>query len=225
VQESPRPAPGPGRRARGALTRESIVATALRMMDTSGPEAVSIRSLAEELGVGAMTLYTYFRSKDELYDAVRDHALSLSPPPPADGPWEERVRAVMGGLHALLLDHPSLVRLLVARPLAGPEIARLTEAQLAALRDAGFDRATAASVHVTLVYHLLGSAIWETQRHSERSTATVAGSVVVEALPAGEYPTVVDLADALARTSGGPAQFAFGLDLVLAALRARLTRP
>ncbi len=212
------------RASRKAVSHDVIVSTALRMMDAAGPEAVTIRSLAEELGVGAMTLYTYFRSKDELYDAVRDHALGLQPVPPAEGDWEDRVRAILTGLHRVLIEHPSLMQLLARRPLAGHEPAEITEAHLRALRDAGFDPPTAARVHIALIYYLLGSGMWERQRIAESADPEERRQfrATVEALSARDYPTVVALAPELAHTVAHPGQFEFGLDLMIAALRQRL---
>jgi len=206
------------------VSHEVIVSTALRMMDTHGPDTVTIRSLADSLGVGAMTLYTYFRSKDELYDAVRDHALALAPPPPAEGSWDDRVRAILMGLHTVLIEHPSLIQLMARRPLAGHEPAEITEAHLRALRDAGFDPATAARVHVTLLYYLLGSGMWEVQRIADQHDPERRRQfrAAVEAMSARDYPTVVAMAPELAQTASGPGQFEFGLELIIAALRQRL---
>jgi AcrR family transcriptional regulator len=206
------------------VSHEVIVSTALQLMDTLGPDAVTIRSLADSLGVGAMTLYTYFRSKDELYDAVRDHALALSPLPPAGGHWEDRVRAILTGLHTVMIEHPSLIQLMARRPLAGHEPAEITEAHLRALRDAGFDAATAARVHVTLLYYLLGSGMWEIQRIADQQDPERRRQfrATVEAMSARDYPTVVSMAPELAHTATGPEQFEFGLQLMIAALRQQL---
>jgi AcrR family transcriptional regulator len=223
-QAAPAPRKSGGRAPRKTVSHEVIVSTALRLMDSQGPDSVTIRSLAEELGVGAMTLYTYFRSKDELFDAVRNHVLGLFQPPPADGPWEDRVREILRGLHRLLIEHPSLIQLIARRPLAGHEPLEITEAHLRALCDAGFDGPTAAQVHIALIYYLLGSGMWEVQRITEAHDPEQRREfrAAVEALSPRQYPTVVELADALAHTASDPDQFAFGLDLLIAALRQRL---
>ena len=140
-----------------------ILERALAVLDERGPEGLTMRGLAGELGVGPMALYTWFRSQDELLDAVRDQVLSGLADAQADGDWADRLRAIGANLYRLLVAHPALIHLFATRPLAGHEAAEATEAQLAALRDAGFDRVTAARAHLTLLHHALGAATWDVQ--------------------------------------------------------------
>ncbi len=140
------------RTPRNTLSSELIVRTALELMETNGTDAFSLRGVAAELGVGPMALYTYFRNKDDLYDAVRDHLMGLLPAVPRDVPWPDQVRAVCRSLRRLMLQHPCLPQLLAGRPLSGHETARVAEGLLGVLRTAGFDPATAARTHTTLVH-------------------------------------------------------------------------
>ncbi|URN00973.1 TetR/AcrR family transcriptional regulator [Actinomadura madurae] len=65
------------------LTRERIVETAVRIGDSESLDTLTVRRLAGELGVGAMTLYSYFRNKEEILDAMADHVLGgMELPPP-----------------------------------------------------------------------------------------------------------------------------------------------
>ena len=82
------------RTPRNTLSSELIVRTALELMESKGTDAFSLRGVAAELGVGPMALYTYFRNKDDLYDAVRDHLMGLLPAVPQDVAWPDQVRAV-----------------------------------------------------------------------------------------------------------------------------------
>lgn len=209
---------------RHTLSRELIVDRALAVLDERGPDGLTMRRLAEELGVGPMALYTWFRSKDELLDAVRDQVLTGLAAAQADGDWADRLRAIGTSLYRLLVAHPTLIHLFATRPLAGTEAAEATEAQLAALRDAGFDRVTAARAHLTLLHHALGAATWEVQLNAGRGDA---GSnrrrqASLEALSAERYPTIVDLAGELVADAVGEEQFASGLNLILDGLWQRL---
>ncbi|WP_086819359.1 TetR/AcrR family transcriptional regulator [Allokutzneria sp. NRRL B-24872] len=208
------------RAPRNTLNPELIVTTALGLMKTEGVEAFSLRALAKELGVGPMALYTYFRGKDELIDAVRDHLFSTRKLSSAQGPWQQQLRSVATGLRELLLEHPCLLRILASRPLKGPETAAATETVVRALREAGFSKENAARAHTSLFTFVLGAALWESQMNAEkqdpegrrRLRATMAAVSEVD------YPTVVDLAGELAATSGGDAQFEFGLTALIMGL-------
>jgi AcrR family transcriptional regulator len=193
------------RTPRNTLSRELVVTIALEVMEAGGVESFSIRGVAKELGVGPMALYTYFRSKDDLFDAVRNRLL--------------------GSLRTLMLAHPCLAHLLAARPLSGHETAATAEGLLRVLRDAGFDPQVAARTHTALFTFVLGATTWELQMAAERGDperarrlrATMAG------LSADDFPTVVELSRELAATTGGDAQFDYGLDLVIAGLEQRVT--
>ncbi|NEA32756.1 TetR/AcrR family transcriptional regulator [Streptomyces sp. SID13031] len=211
------------RTPRNTLSPDLIVQTALNLMEANGTDAFSLRGLAGELGVGPMALYTYFRNKDDLYDAVRDHLMALVPGVPADVPWPDQVRAVCRGLRALMLQHPCLAQLLASRPLSGHETARVAEGLLGVLRSAGFDAESAARTHTTLFTYVLGATSWEIQMAAERRDPEAWRRLrtTMESLSSHEFPTVVELAHELARTTGGDDQFDYGLDVLLAGLEVR----
>ncbi|MFI5707726.1 TetR/AcrR family transcriptional regulator [Kribbella sp. NPDC051620] len=211
------------RTPRNTLNPDLIVRTALDLMEAKGLHAFSLRGVAGELGVGPMALYTYFRNKDDLYDAIRDHLMALVPDVPPDLPWPDQVRFVCRGLRALMLQHPCLAQLLASRPLSGKETARVAEGLLGVLRAAGLEPEAAARTHTTLFTYVLGATTWEIQMAAERldPDAWRRLRTSMESLSAHEFPTVVELAPELARTSGGDEQFDYGLDLLLAGLEAR----
>ncbi len=229
------------RAPRNSLSREAIVDAAVAVLDEGGPARLTMRSLAERLGVGPMALYTYFDSKDELLDAARDHILAglsshreaahreaarheASTAEADDEPgWVQRLRSAGLALYRLLVAHPALIHLFATRPLAGHEAAEATEQHLRVLREAGFDRADAARAHLALLQHALGAATWEVQlnrgldaRGRQRRQEALA------AMPAEQYPTLVDLAPELVEGTAGEQQFRYGLDVVLAGLQKRL---
>lgn len=214
------------RTPRNTLNPELIVEAAVRLMESTGADAFSLRALAGELRVGPMALYTYFRNKDELYDAVRNHLLALGPDThPGGGPWQVRVRTVCRNLRKQMLRHPVLVQLLAARPLSGHETAAMAEGLLRVLRDAGFDAENAARAHTTLFTFVLGSTSWEIQMAAEKQDPERNRRLrnTMEALSPLDYPTVVALAPELSWTTGGDKQFDYGLDLLLTGLEQRLS--
>src|SRR3712207_8068723 len=96
------------KRPRGALTREEIVASALELLDEQG--GFTMRKVAERLDVGTMTLYGHFRHKDELLEAV----VAAGVPrviAPAEGSWQDRLKALFSALYEEVSAHPGLARL------------------------------------------------------------------------------------------------------------------
>lgn len=216
---------GRKRAPRHTLSHEVIVTQAVAVLDDNGPDGLTMRALATQLGVGPMALYTYFSSKDELLDAVRDHLLRGLADARRDGDWRDQLREIGTNLYRLLVAHPSLIHLFATRPLAGHEAAEATEAQLAALRGAGFDRVTAARAHLTLLHHALGAATWEVQLNAGSTDADSRRrrQAALVAMPADRYATIVDLAGELVSEATGEPQFTSGLDLILAGLQAQLS--
>ncbi len=211
------------RTPRNTLSSELVVRTALELMEAKGADGFSLRGIAAELGVGPMALYTYFRNKDDLYDAIRDHLMGLMPPPPDDLPWPDQVRSVCRDLRLLMLQHPCLAQLLAARPLSGHETARVAEGLLSVLRSAGFEPEIAARTHTTLFTYVLGATTWEIQMAHEKLDPDALRRLraSMESLSSRDFPTVVELAPELSRTTGGDKQFNYGLDLLLDGLAAR----
>src|SRR4051812_33187836 len=103
------------------LSRDEVAGRALEFLDEHGLDGLSMRRLAGELGVGTMTLYGWFRSKDELLDAVVDAAVAEHGPPEMDGPWQDRLRELMRFTREALGRHPAVVRLRAERPILRPE--------------------------------------------------------------------------------------------------------
>jgi AcrR family transcriptional regulator len=209
---------------RNTLSADLIVTAALRLLDQVGVEAFSVRALAKELGVAPMTLYTYFRGKDELLDAVRDHALGAAALTTAYGGWQHQVRTICRRLRGQILEHPCLTSLLQQRPLAGHESAESAESFLRALVESGFNEENAARTYTTLVGFVVGVTTLEVRLLDENSDPERRQKIreIMSDLPADRYPTLVALTPALRQTVGGDVQFEFGLDLVIAGMEQRL---
>jgi TetR/AcrR family transcriptional regulator, tetracycline repressor protein len=208
---------------RNTLDRAAIAVAALDLMDTKGVAALTIRSLAAKLGVAPMALYNYVSTKEDILDAARDQALtsllSTMDAGADNWPWWERIRQINVALQRALRKHPSLVTLLVARPLAGRVPIGAAEAQLHILLDAGFTPHEAARIHLTLLHYAIGTAAWTVPRGPEQPAA---GRAALARLPADRYPILSALAEPLATATYDADQYEHGLDLLLSALRARV---
>ncbi len=128
-----------GRGRRGALDRSSILEAALEIVDRDGFEALTMRSIADALGVVPMATYRHFANKGALIDALLDQATETIPLPRSGRPWRETATDVARAVRAAALAHPGLVRVLVSRPWLGPAAIRLAESLYASMRDAGFE--------------------------------------------------------------------------------------
>jgi AcrR family transcriptional regulator len=121
-----RPEP-PGRGPRAALSRKQIVDVALLIADEEGLEAVSMRRLARELRAGAMSIYHYFQSRDELLDLMGDTVAAEMLVDTVPDDWREALRAIAHRSRAAFLNHPWLLTTLQERPRVSPNLMRHIE--------------------------------------------------------------------------------------------------
>lgn len=140
------------------LTRERIVDAALAFVDREGVDALTVRRLAAELGVGTMTLYGYFRTKSELLDSLADAAVEEIEQPDPSLAWDERLRHCMVDLCEVLIRHPSVVPLLTSRPPRSPTVRKGMELAMDCLREGGFDEQDALRAYLSLLAYVFGFA-------------------------------------------------------------------
>ena len=132
VSTSPRNGPPQG------LSVDAVVAAATRLADAEGLEALSMRRLANELDVAAMTLYTYVPGKAELLDVMLDAAYAGMPRADTSGqPWRPRLTVIAGENKALLGAHPWAATVCTIRPPLGPGAIAKYEHELSALDGVG----------------------------------------------------------------------------------------
>lgn len=132
----------PERAARGpapTLSREEIATAAVTLADTQGIEAVSMRALAIELGVGAASLYRYVARKDELIDLMVDAVMGSDLQFKVRGDWREDLRSYAHGLRAMTLRHPWMAVQGTGRSSFGPNTAQRFEQVLSAVDGLGLE--------------------------------------------------------------------------------------
>lgn len=209
-------------RSRLGLTRESIIDAADELIGEQGLGRVTMRRVAQRLGAGTMTLYGYFRDKDELLDALIDTRSAALVIPRPSGPWKAQLRELMLALHRQLLERPFLVELRLRRPLASPGAMRWTEVGLAALQSAGLSPGEAAKAFRTLFVYTFGHASF-LPREDACQTVRDAHAALV-ALPPDVYPVVTAAARDLAGTLAGNEAYEYGLDRILDGIEAEVGR-
>jgi AcrR family transcriptional regulator len=217
MSSRPEPAPSrPGPRPR--YTREQVLNAALRLIDTERPEAFTMRRVADELGMGVMTLYGYISSREEILEGVTVLALAEDRDPlPRDAGWEDHLRSDVAHLQQVCRRHPNLVTLVLAQTAATPGLFRLRERMLETLLTAGFDEATALRALGILTSYALGFG------GLQAAASPIDLPDRVRQLPADEFPRLAHAADRYEAHLGDDA-FEYGLELILRGLRADLER-
>jgi AcrR family transcriptional regulator len=145
---------------RRALTTARIVDEAMRMADTAGMEAISLRQLAARLGVTPMALYHYVRDKDELLDLMADRLVSevQASDELSGSTWQEALRRIGERYLAVITAHPA-APFLLSRPFESPAARQVSKRILDILARAGFGPQTAVPLLQVSTGILLGPAL------------------------------------------------------------------
>ncbi|MFE0625924.1 TetR/AcrR family transcriptional regulator [Streptomyces sp. NPDC058864] len=216
------PARSPRRRVpRNTLNPDRVLDAAVALLDRHGPEAFTMRALAQELGVGTMAVYSHFKGKDEIIDAVNERLLGEIELPSGPGAPREQLIELCVGVYRLFSEHPSALQLLTSRPLRGDEAIAVIDRMLCLLITAGLDPSAAARAQVALMQYTVGAALWVVRRKRAECEEAEAGlrerirSRLAD-LPPERYPSLVGLAPELVvAQQSGRAQYEAGLSALL----------
>jgi AcrR family transcriptional regulator len=210
------------------VSRETILACAIEIGDSRGIEDLTLRLLAEELGIGTMTIYSYFQGKDQILDAMADELLGkLEVPVDAGADLSAVIRAIARAYRALFARHPSALRLLATRGSSGEQeegnaVGGL-DTSLAALRQAGLPIGQAVQVMGVVVHYVLGFSLYQRARPWGWPDADAEllriRSRRYEAFNANAFPHVVEAAEDLAKLPTDE-QLEIGLDALCLGLEA-----
>ena len=210
------------------LSVDAVVDAAIALADESGLEAVTMRAVAERLGVSAMTLYTYVPGKAELLDLMLDALWLAMRRHGWSGDWRSRLREVAEANRALYSAHPWAARVTTARPPLGPGVLAKYEHELGALdglglSDVGMDAA------LTLVLGFVqGIAAQEPATTPDAEWWETAGPLLAEVVDPERYPLASRVGTAAGEAQGGAYDaeraYAFGLERLLDGLEAAIRR-
>jgi AcrR family transcriptional regulator len=228
----------PPRRDRG-LSRAEIIRAAISVADAEGPEAISMRRIAREVGAGVMSLYWYVSSKEELLDLMLEAIEAEIEVPDPSGDWRADLGAFAHRTRESLRRHRWAVDFIGSRPPSTPNDVRNLERLLALLDGLGVeDVRLIFGVFMTVATFVIGAVIREAQEvHFQREQEQAEASMTPEEVQAeheryrawfedaGEFPHIaklmksgVDPDDPDTREE----RFQFSLDCVLDGIAAQL---
>lgn len=217
------------------LGTDQIVHAAIGLADEQGIGAVSMRRVAEHLGVGTMSLYTYVPGKAELLDAMLDVVVAeTGPADGVPGGWRGRLAFVARENLALLRRHPWMLEIDQGRPPLGPNVLAKYEHELRAIDGIGLADVEMDAVVTLVLSHAAGAArATADARRAERDTGITRGqwcseaaSVVRRFVEPGRFPIAERVGAAVAadddRDNAPDHAFDFGLERLLDGVEALL---
>jgi AcrR family transcriptional regulator len=223
----PQPA-SKSRRERAPLSRERVLRGAVAVADAGGIGSLTIRSLAEELGVKPMSVYHHVANKDEILDGIVDLVFSEIELPSPDGDWRSEMRRRAVSARRVLRRHPWAIGLLESRTSPGPATLRHHDATIGTLRAGGFSVELTAHAYALLDSYVYGFALQEaTLPFDGPETVADVARPMMQQFPAGAYPHLVEMATEHILKPGYDFgdEFEFGLGVILDALTRSIPAP
>ncbi|MFE0699820.1 TetR/AcrR family transcriptional regulator [Streptomyces sp. NPDC058872] len=218
--------------ARSRLSRDRVLEAALRVVDHEGLDALSMRRVAEDLGVETMAIYRYTPSKDDLLDGLVEYLFleleevleGATPPGPRGDAalfWREALLCIAQAMYRVALAHPHVVPLVATRPFTvplsrrPPAVLRAHERLLALLGAAGLDEETTLAIYRAFISWVLGYIVIELREFVDNpDESEPAFRFGLHRLPVKEFPRLRSLGPALA-VRGGEEELTAGLDAIL----------
>ena len=217
-----------GERAR--LSKRAVVDRALKLADTEGLDALTIRKLAQDLGVTPMALYWHFRSKEDLLEGVAERIWSeIEVPVDPSVPWWAQLQGGLESLLRALRAHPSAPQLVLEHEKRNEAALRATEAALQILTSAGFDADYASEIARSTLWTGITLVMSETGYHpeltdDERTEFQRRSQIELAMLPTARYPHLVRCAAPMANCDPD-FHYRLGVELFIAGVRAIAERP
>jgi AcrR family transcriptional regulator len=218
---------------RPRLSKAAVVGRALALADAGGLDTLTIRRLAQELGVTPMALYWHFRSKDELLVALADQVWSeIDAEVDPAAPWPDQLRGLLGSLVRVLRAHPAAAQLVLSHEKHSEAFLHATEVTLEVLRSAGFDPEHASEIARSALWTGLTLVMSEPGFEpdvdpglsaDERAEVQRRKQLQFAMLPVARYPRLVECAPDM--TDVEPEfHYRFGIDLFIAGVQAMARR-
>ncbi|MCZ7438722.1 TetR/AcrR family transcriptional regulator C-terminal domain-containing protein [Micromonospora sp. WMMC241] len=211
---------------RTPLSRDRVLRAAVALADGAGIESLSMRNLAQDLGVVPMALYKHVANKDELLDGMIDVVVGEIDPPVPDTGWKPTLRLRILAARRMLSRHPWAALAIESRNTATPGVLAYLDSMVGVLRAGGFSTDLAHHVMHAMGSRILGFSqeLFDASRRAGRSGAT--GPEPAATFPpeaAARFPHLAEIAGAASHDDGSVVapgcddqfEFEFALDLLL----------
>jgi AcrR family transcriptional regulator len=210
-------------RPRAPLSRERVLGAAVALADEGGVESLSMRRIAQELGVVPMALYKHVANKDEMLDGMVDVVVGEIDPPLPGIDWKTAIRQRVLSARRALLRHPWASRVIESRTTPTPVALEYMDSMIGMFRAGGF------SIDLTHhAMHAMGSRLWGFTQELFDDSADAGPGMGAEMARelAGRYPNITELVTAITHDEASVVgqgcddqfEFEFALDLMLAGL-------
>ena len=200
------------------LSRDRVLTAAIDVADAGGVASLTIRSLADKLGVKPMSVYHYVANKDEILDAIVDLVFAEIDLPRAGGDWRAEMRRRAVSARQVLRRHPWAIALLQSRTSPGPATLRHHDAFIGTLRAAGFSIVMTAHAFAAIDSYVYGFALSEAALpiHGPEPVPDVAESMM-RGYDAAAYPHLTEFTTEHVIRPGYDfgAEFRYGLELIV----------
>ena len=202
------------------LSKERVLDAAVALADAQGVEALSMRRIAQELGVVPMALYKHVANKDELLDGMVDVVVGEIDPPAGGTDWKAAMRRRVLSARGALLRHPWASRVMESRTSPTPAVLAYMDSMIGMFRAGGF---TIDLTHHAM--HVMGSRLLGFSQELLDETADAGPEMDAETLRelAGTFPHITELVVAITHDQASVVgqgcddqfEFEFALDLIL----------
>ena len=204
---------------RPPLSADRVLRAAIALADQGGLEGLSMRKLAQKLGVEPMSIYYYYAKKDELLDGITELVVEEIQLVPLGADWKSALRSSALSAHRALERHPWACGLMMSPSRVRQGRIRYMNSMLGHLRRAGFSTELTDRAYHALDSHIIGSTLWGVGYAVGSSPSSDLAAEFLRSLPAGEYPYLVEHVEQhLGLPEAGEITFEFGLDLILEGL-------
>jgi AcrR family transcriptional regulator len=202
--------------ARIPLSRERILEAAVPLADEIGIDSLSMRRLAQQLGVEAMSLYHYVANKHDLLAGMLDMVFAEMEHPAPDGEWQASMRRSAISAHHVLLGHPWACQLLMSPAYPSDARLRWMNAVLGRLRSAGFTAEMTHHAYHALDSHIVGFTLWVLPYLQISREQPDFAQDFIARTSMGDLPHLAEHVEVhLSDRAGDTSEFDFGLDLIL----------
>ncbi len=206
---------------RKPLTRDRVLRSAIQLADQAGLDSLSMRKLAQQLGVEAMSLYRHVRHKGDLVDGMIDLVFAEIGLPSNEVDWKTAMRQRAISARDTLARHPWAIGLMESRSTPGAATLQHHDAVLGCLRQAGFSIPMTAHTYSLLDSYIYGFALQQASLPFKTSEETVeVADSIRRRFPTDAYPHLAELTlqHVLQPGYDYADEFEFGLDLILEGL-------